>query len=86
MKKIILSGGKTAELAAFKGKHVFQAQERISDQSEDDKAPTGGSIIKVLISMLVTIDGVAIVPEQLDEMDGQDVLTLMGEFSAASFR
>lgn len=81
-KEITLASGKVAVIAPFKGKHVFEAQRRISDSGSADS----GSVIKTMIGMLVKIDGEGIVPEDLDEMDGQDVLALMGEFSAANFR
>lgn len=81
-KTLTLPSGKTAAIAPFKGKHVREAQRRVSDLSDTD----AGSMTFVLIAMLATIDGKAIVPEDLDEMDGQDVLALLGEFSAANFR
>lgn len=76
-KTITLPSGKTAVIAPFKGKHVRDAQ-RISD----------GDASKFMFAMIATsttIDGQPFVMEDLDEMDGKDVMSLMAEFSTANF-
>lgn len=76
-KEITLPSGKTAEISGFKGKHIREAQ-RMADGD-------ASKVIYGLIAMLTTIDGEPIVMEDLDEMDGRDVLKLMGEFGEANF-
>jgi hypothetical protein len=76
-KSITLPSGKVAEIQDFKGKHIREAQ-RISD-GETDK------FIFAMISVCGTIDGKPIIMEDLDEMDGKDVLALMGEFNKENF-
>ena len=66
------SGAKATISEGFKGKHIRKAQ-----------AISGGDsnlIIYSLIAQLVEIDGARIVMEDLDEMDGRDVLALMAHF------
>lgn len=81
-KVLALPSGKSATIETFKGKHIREAQRRMSTMDAND----AGTLTFMLISMLVTIDGSGIVFEDMDEMDGQDVLALMGEFTAANFR
>lgn len=71
-KEIKLPSGKVAVIAPFKGKHVREAQ-RIADGDTS-------KIMFAMIAVTTTIDGLPVVVEDLDEMDGQDVLKLMGEF------
>lgn len=71
-KTITLPSGKTAELENFKGKHVREAQ-KIADGD-------AGKVMFAMIALTVKIDGKGVVMEDLDEMDGQDVIALMGEF------
>lgn len=82
-KQITLPSGKQATIFEFKGKHVFKAQRFLADIKEDGKS--GLDMMPIIISICTLIDGKAIVPEDLNEMAGQDVLELMGEFSAANF-
>ena len=71
-----LPSGRIAEMQPFKGKHVREAQRFVAgDEDGTDK------ITFVLISMLVTIDNQPVVMEDLEEMDGFDVLALMGKFA-----
>jgi hypothetical protein len=66
------SGAKATIAGKFKGKHIRKAQ-----------AISGGDsnlIIYSLIAQLAQIDGASIVMEDLDEMDGRDVLALMSHF------
>lgn len=72
-KELVLPSGKKAVIGEFKGKHIREAQ-RIADGAQD-------KFLFALISLTSSIDGIEIVPEDLDEMDGADVLALMGEFS-----
>lgn len=74
---IELPSGRKAEIQQFKGKHIREAA-RLAD-SDSSK------LVFALIAMLTTIDGEAIVMEDLDEMNGKDVMKLMGEFSEANF-
>lgn len=76
-KEIKLPSGKVVTIGDFKGKHIREAQ-RIS-QGEQDK------FLFALISLTSTIDGQPIVVEDLDDMDGADVLKLMAEFSDQNF-
>lgn len=69
---IDLPSGRQAEFQPMKGKHIRQAQ-KVSGNDQDQ-------FIFALIAQLVTIDGEPIVAEDIDEMDGKDVLALMGEF------
>jgi hypothetical protein len=70
---LTLPSGKVAVIGIFKGKHIREAT-RNAD-GETDK------MIFALIAMTTTIDGKKIVWEDLDEMDGRDVLKLQGAFS-----
>lgn len=66
------SGASAVVKETFKGKHIRKAQ-----------AISGGDsslVIYSLIAQLVEIDGKGIVMEELDEMDGRDVLKLMEIF------
>jgi hypothetical protein len=69
------SGAVAVILDKFKGKHIRKAQ-----------AISGGDsnlIIYSLIAQLTQIDGASIVMEDLDEMDGRDVLVLMTHYNEA---
>lgn len=74
-KEINLPSGKTAVIAPFKGKHIREAQ-RIADGDMSN-------MMFAMIALTTTIDGRGIVAEELDDMDGQDVLALMGEFGGS---
>lgn len=74
-KEIKLPSGKIAVIEPFKGKHVREAQ-RIA----------GGDVSNIMfamISLTTTIEGHAVLMEDMDEMDGSDVLALMGEFGGS---
>lgn len=73
LKKLELPSGSTAEFSPFKGKHIKQATAIANGQSEQ--------IVFALIALTTSIDGKKIVMEDLDEMDGRDVLSLMSEFN-----
>lgn len=67
-----LPSGAKAEILPFKGKHVRIAQIQAgTDQSK---------YLFSIISQCCQIDGKPVIMEDLDEMDGADVLALMGEF------
>jgi len=66
--------GRTATIAPFKGRHVREAQRRAGGDGSDSDA-----IIYHIICTLVEIEGQPIHLEDIDEMDGGDVLQLMGE-------
>lgn len=69
---VTLPSGKVAVIAPFKGKHVREAQ-----------TIAGGDASKLLfaiIALSVSIDEKPVLLEDLDEMDGLDVITLYGQF------
>lgn len=68
-----LPSGKIATFARFQGKHVRQASQMVDGDTS--------KIVFAMIALTVTIDKEPVVMEDLDEMDGADVLELMGEFS-----
>lgn len=72
-KEFTLPSGRTAVIKPFKGKHVREAQRLAGDDA--------GLIVFAMIAITTTIDGQAIIMEDMDEMDGPDCLALMGEFS-----
>ena len=64
--------GLTCEKTPFKGKHVRQAQRLIDgDQTKIQFA---------VISLACTVDGKRVTIEELDEMEGEDVMTMIAEF------
>lgn len=65
---IPLSGGRYAVITPFKGRHIRQARVMMREAGHD--------FLFALIAQTVTIDGKSIVPEDLDEMDGKDVIAL----------
>lgn len=72
-KEITLSDGSKAVIGQFKGYHIAQARKLTDDPNQ---------LISAIISLVVNIDGKPILMEDLDQMDGFDVLALMAEFSA----
>lgn len=68
-----LPSGKTATFEKFKGMHVRKASQMVDGDTS--------KIIFAMIALTVQIDGAPVVMEDIDEMDGADVLELMGEFS-----
>jgi hypothetical protein len=79
-KELTLPSGAKATIAPFKGRHVKEAMKHAGDGAG------AYDIVFSLISMLVTINGQRIVPEQMDDMDGMDVMMLVAEFSGDNFR
>jgi len=71
MENFTLPSGKTAEIAPFKGRHIREAQRVAGADTE--------KITFALIAMLVKIDGHNVLMEDLDDMDGRDVLELMAK-------
>lgn len=71
-KELKLPSGKTAVMRDFKGKDVREAQRL----SEGDP----GKLLFGIIAITTTIDGTPVTLEDLDEMNGQDVFTLYGQF------
>lgn len=76
-KEIVLPSGKIAIIEDFKGRHIREAQ-RVSEGDP-------GKFIFAMIAATTTIGGQPILLEDLDEMDGRDVLKLQTEFSAENF-
>ncbi len=74
IQETVLPSGKTAVVKGFKGRHIREAT-RIADGDP-------GSMIFALIALVTEIDGKPIVMEDLDDMDGRDVLKLQGMFNA----
>lgn len=73
-KEIVLPSGRILIKTEFKGKHVREAQ-RLMD----------GDISKytfAIMSVASLIDGKKITLEEIDEMDGNDVLFMMSEFES----
>jgi hypothetical protein len=71
-KTIELNDGKIAVIKPFKGKHILEAQKLVGTETE--------KMMFGLIAQCVTIDGKAVLFEEVDDMPGGDVLKLMGEF------
>lgn len=74
-KEIKLPSGKVATISGFKGKHIREAQ-RMADTDIS-------KMTFAMIALTTVIDGNPIIMEDLDEMDGADVLALMGEFQGS---
>lgn len=71
-KSIVLKKtNRNATIAPFKGKHVREAQRRADGDSE--------AIVFHILCAIVEIDGQPLHIEDLDEMDGAEVMQLMGE-------
>lgn len=71
-KELKLPSGKVAIMRDFKGKDVREAQRL----SEGDP----GKLLFGIIAITTTIDGNPVTLEDLDEMNGQDVFMLYGQF------
>lgn len=74
-KEIKLPSGKMAKISGFKGRHIREAQ-RMADSDVS-------KMTFAMIALTTTIDGQPIVMEDLDDMDGKDVIALMGEFGGS---
>ncbi|OQS39766.1 hypothetical protein B0T40_03255 [Chromobacterium haemolyticum] len=66
--EIKLSDDRVARIVPFKGKHIRHARIMMRDAGHD--------FLFALIAQTTTIDGHGIVPEDLDEMAGADVVKL----------
>ncbi|QOD81892.1 phage tail assembly protein [Chromobacterium haemolyticum] len=66
--EVKLSDGRVARVVPFKGKHIRFARRM--------QVEAGHDFLFALIAQTTTIDGQGIVPEELDEMDGKDVVKL----------
>lgn len=75
-KTITLPSGKTAEVKDFKGKHIREAQKVAGTETE--------KYLFALIAATTTIDEKSIVMEDLDDMEGFDVLELMKAFGSGN--
>lgn len=73
-KVITLPSGKKAVITKFLGKHVREAQKIAGGEAD--------KVIFSIIALTTTIDGNPVVMEELDEMDGMDVMTLYGQFGS----
>ncbi len=76
VKEFNLPSGKKASIQKFKGLDVLRAQ-RMADGDSD-------KVMFAMIATSVLIDGNPIVMEDLEEMDGFDVVRLMGEFNSGT--
>jgi hypothetical protein len=76
-KIIELSDGRKAEILPFKGYHIRQAQKLMGEDTS--------MFIFALISLCVEIEGKPVSVEELDHMNGKDVVKLQAEFSGANF-
>jgi hypothetical protein len=72
-----LPSGAKAVINAFKGRDAMNAQKMIGTEAT--------RYIPALISLTTTIDGKAIVVEDMEEMDGRDFMKLFTTFSEAAF-
>lgn len=70
---IDLPSGAKAEMLPFKGKHVREAQ-RLSDGDET-------KVVFALIAVCTLIDEKKVTIEELDDIDGRDLLRLMAEYN-----
>lgn len=77
MREITLPSGKKAVIHKGKGKHAIQAM-KICDGKTEQYLPA-------LMSLLIDIDGQALVMEDFEEMDMQDYMALQGEFADQNF-
>lgn len=66
--EVKLSDDRVARVVPFKGKHIRLARRM--------QAEAGHDFLFALIAQTTTIDGQGIVPEDLDELDGKDVIKL----------
>lgn len=74
-KEVSLPGtGRKAVVSGFLGKHVMEAQKIAGTESE--------KVLFAMIAQVTTIDDKPVLMEELLEMDGFDVLALMGAFGA----
>lgn len=65
---ITLKDGRKAKVVPFKGKQIRIARKM--------QLEAGHDFLFALIAQVTTIDGHGIVPEDLDELDGKDVIKL----------
>lgn len=72
-----MPNGSIATIEDYKGRHIKETQRQMKKDGSD--------FFTVLISRMVTIDGVDIFPEDIAAMDGLTVFALFGEVSAAMF-
>lgn len=73
-KTITLPSGRVASiLVKYKGRHVIQASRMAGGVSDQMK------FVFAIIAVKTLIDGQPITVEDIEEMDGDDVMKLMGE-------
>lgn len=75
-KTINLPSGKVAQVTDFKGRHIREAQKVAGTETE--------KYLFALIAATTTIDDKPIVMEDLDNMEGFDVLELMKAFGSGN--
>lgn len=71
-KEVNLPSGVKAIINPFKGKDIRKAQAIAGDDSS--------KILFAIIALTIAIDGKGVTAEEIDEMDGMDVLELMKAF------
>lgn len=76
VKEFDLPSGKKAAVKKFRGLDVLRAQRMAGEDTE--------KVLFAMIATCVLIDGEPIVMEDLEVMDGFDVVRLMGEFNSGT--
>lgn len=84
-KAILLQDGKVALIMPGKGKHAMKAQRLLAEAKTGSDENTSDKYLSILMSMLVTIDKTAIIPEDLEEMPLSDYTRVQKEFSDINF-
>lgn len=77
-KTVNLPSGKVATIHPGKGLHAKRAIQ--------DSNGKPGEYLSSLMAQLIEIDGKKIIPEDLDDMDLQDYMTLQTEFADQNFK
>lgn len=72
-KEIILSDGRVATVGEFKGKHIVKAQAIAGEDAH--------KTMLAIVSVCVKINGDGVAMEDLEEMNGFDVMKLISVFS-----
>jgi hypothetical protein len=71
----VLPSGVVAVIGTFKGRHIRESQKLVGTETE--------RYLFALIALTTTFDGKTVIMEDVEEMDGWDVLALMAEFNSS---